>query len=83
MADEHPTPAYLTVEQVAERLQVSRSQVYEHLHAGRLRYSKFGPKCYRVAPADLAAYEQACRVEPAQPNPVLTRLRAQRAAASR
>jgi excisionase family DNA binding protein len=82
VADEHPGPAYLTVQDVADRLQVGISTVYAAMHAGRLRYSKFGPKCYRIAPADLAAYEQACRVEPPQINPTLARLRA-RTAASR
>ena len=82
MADEHQGRAYLTVQDVADHLAVGISTVYAAMHAGRLRYSKFGPKCYRIAPADLQAFEQASRVEPAQSNPALARLRARRRAAA-
>jgi excisionase family DNA binding protein len=52
----------LTVNQVSQRLAISRSLVYREIRSGRLRAHRFGDRCYRVAEADLAAYIENNRV---------------------
>ncbi len=47
-------PTYLTVEQVAEVLQLSRDTVYRLLASGDLRGVKFG-KCWRVRIEDVTS----------------------------
>jgi len=48
-------PTYLTPEQVAEALQVSRRTVYEWLKLGRLRGVRAG-KAWRIEPKDVKAF---------------------------
>jgi excisionase family DNA binding protein len=45
--------AYLTPEQVADRLQVVVETVYRWLRTGKLRGSRLGRKTWRVAEPDL------------------------------
>ena len=45
----------LTLQQVAERLQVSKSTVYQWARTGQLRAVKAG-KLWRIAEADLEAF---------------------------
>ena len=51
----------LTVEQVAGRLRLSVSKVYELLEAGEIPHYKFG-RSKRVSEQDLDAYLSRCRV---------------------
>jgi excisionase family DNA binding protein len=57
---------FLTVKQVAERLQVSQAVVYQ-LCAGRMiRHHRVGAGrgTIRIREEDLAAFVEGCRVEP-------------------
>lgn len=47
---------YLTVEQVATKLQVSERTVYNWINSGKLSASKFGDN-WRVTPAELEAFK--------------------------
>lgn len=55
---------FLTVEQVAHQLQLSRSLVYREIQAGRLPCHQFGVRCYRVARDDLRRYLEANALVP-------------------
>lgn len=46
---------YLTVPEVAERLNLSRMSVYRLLSSGELRYHSFG-KAFRISKAEYEAY---------------------------
>lgn len=45
-------PEYLTVDQVAARLQVSRDSIYDLINTGSLKHTKVG-RLIRIRPADL------------------------------
>lgn len=45
-------PEYLTVDQVAARLQVSRDSIYDLINQGLLKHTKVG-RLIRIRPADL------------------------------
>ena len=45
-------PEYLTVDQVAARLQVSRDSIYDLINQGLLKHTKVG-RIIRIRPADL------------------------------
>ena len=49
-------PQLLTVEQVAERLQISLSLVYREIPSGRLLSHRFGKRYYRVSEENLEIY---------------------------
>jgi len=51
----------LTVDEVARRLRLSISKVYEMLEAGEIPHYKFG-RSKRVSEQDLDAYLSRCRV---------------------
>jgi excisionase family DNA binding protein len=55
---------FLTVPQVAERLNVKESFVRRLVFEKRIRYSKFGDRTLRIAEDDLQAFVDAGRVEP-------------------
>jgi excisionase family DNA binding protein len=59
----------LTVKQVAERLQVSSSAVYQLLDAGRLACHRIGTGrgAIRVSESDLESFLAACRQERQEP----------------
>lgn len=46
----------LTIQQVSERLGISRSLVYAEIHAGHLVAHRFGKRTYRVSEVNLANY---------------------------
>jgi excisionase family DNA binding protein len=48
---------YLTTQEVAERLRVTRRTVYNWITGGRLAADKAGPKLWRVTPAQLDAFQ--------------------------
>lgn len=58
-----------TVKQASQRLGVSASLMYEWCKENRLPHSRYGRKGRRgkilIAPADLEAFAQKCRVTPA------------------
>jgi len=58
----------LTVDQVAEILQVSRTTIYRRIKAGELPAVKLGRRQVRIRQEDLEAYIQAHRIgkEPAE-----------------
>jgi excisionase family DNA binding protein len=47
-----PEPEYLTVEQAATQLQVSRDSIYDLINQGLLKHTKVG-RIIRIQPADL------------------------------
>ena len=49
--------AYLTVQNVADRYQVSSRTVQRWIAVGDLQAVSFGPKLLRIPPSALAAYE--------------------------
>ena len=49
------TPAWLTADEVAERLGLSLAAVYEEIHADRLPAQRYG-RSYLVRRADVQAY---------------------------
>ena len=51
-------PNYLTTEEVAEVLQVSKKAVYTLLHSGELRSSRRG-RHFRIRRTDLLAYQES------------------------
>jgi len=59
--------AMLTVKQVAERLGISQSLVYEFCREGLLEHTRFGrPGCrgtIRVSEADFEAFLASCKVD--------------------
>jgi excisionase family DNA binding protein len=62
--------AVFTIEQVCERLGISRSLCYREIRSGNLRAHRFARRAYRVSPEDLADYI-ARSVEPTPtPKPV-------------
>jgi excisionase family DNA binding protein len=70
----------LTIQQVCQKLGISRSLCYREIQSGNLRAHRFARRAYRVSPDDLADYI-ARSVEPA-PMPKsapLTGLRPKRA----
>lgn len=58
-------PHFLTVKQVAEILQLSRSKVYQLIESGKLHSHKIEGSI-RVAAEDLSAYLAQCRVTSAK-----------------
>lgn len=52
--------AYLTIKQVAQRLNTSTSFVNDKLRQGELVGHKFG-RLWRIAPADVEAYEASSK----------------------
>ena len=54
-------PEYLTVEEIAARLRLSRMTVYRLIRSGELPASMFG-RSMRVKAVDLAAYIEASAV---------------------
>lgn len=61
----------LTVNQVAERLQISKQSVYGLIQRGQLATHRFGAGrgTIRISEADLAKFVEACRSQPATPLP--------------
>ena len=51
----------LTVKQVAERLQISVSKMYELIREGDIAVHKIGGS-FRISESDLCSYLDACRV---------------------
>jgi excisionase family DNA binding protein len=64
---------FLTVKQVALRLNVSLSTVYEEIRAGRLTVFRLGVKrgVIRISEDALAAYLQSRKIEEAPPTRVV------------
>ncbi len=59
-------PKDLTVEQVAEELQVHKNRVYSWIQSGELPaidIGRFGRHNYRISRADLDAFKQARRTK--------------------
>ena len=50
------TPAGLTIDQFAERYQVSRATAYRWSRQGKLKLTKIGPKATRILEQDEAAW---------------------------
>ncbi len=69
----------LTPKQVAERIGVSDSLVYEWCAQGLLKHYRFGGKgrrgCIRIEEADLAAFLAACLHEVRAPIPPLKHIK--------
>ncbi len=69
----------LTVKQVAERIGVSDSLIYEWCSAGLLRHYRFGGKGRRgkllIEENDLEAFLAACRHEAQREAPLLQHIR--------
>ena len=69
----------LTPKQVAERVGVSDSLVYEWCAQGLLKHYRFGGKgrrgCIRIEEADLAAFLAACLHEVRPPVPPLKHIK--------
>jgi excisionase family DNA binding protein len=51
----------LSVKQVSERLQISRSLVYREMQNGNLPFHRFGRRTYRISEEDVAAYANAAK----------------------
>lgn len=66
-----------TVNQVAERLQISRQSVYVLIQRGQLAAHRFGAGrgTIRVSEADLDSFIYACRAEPSTPLPKVQPMR--------
>lgn len=68
-----PQDRYQTVQEVAERLEVSEATVRQWIKAGELRAIDIG-KGWRVSNTDLAMFltarETAPRVQPSAPDPI-------------
>lgn len=62
-------PEFLTVDQAAEQLGLSRNAVYAEVRSGRLPARRLGPKGgkIRLTADDLACYLAACRAAPPAP----------------
>lgn len=56
------TEELLTVKQVADRLRLSKSKVYELIDRGHIVPHRFGGSI-RITATDLGAYIDSCRVE--------------------
>lgn len=50
-----PPPVFFTVQEIADRMRVSKMTVYRLIHNGELRASRFG-RSFRVSEAALADY---------------------------
>lgn len=57
-------PEFVTAAEVAERLRISKMQVYRLARTGELPARRFG-RTYRFAATDLNAYLEAARVQAA------------------
>jgi excisionase family DNA binding protein len=55
LTTEHTPPGVLTVDQVAERFQLSAKTIYRALERGQLRAAKFG-SAWRIREADADAW---------------------------
>lgn len=55
---------YLTPEQAAEKLQVSRATVLDWLRAGKLRGAKLGYRTWRITGAEIDALMERQQPEP-------------------
>jgi excisionase family DNA binding protein len=67
----------LKIPEVAKRLNVSTSFVYDLIAEGRLRHHRLGrgQGAIRVSEEQLAAYLASCESAPAEPHPAVTRPR--------
>lgn len=69
MAKRKDAPAdILTVEQVADYLQLNKLTVYKYVRDGRLPASKIG-KSYRIRRADVEAFLESQRLQPGREGP--------------
>ncbi len=67
----------LTVKDVAERLNVSPSLIYQLVESGKLSVHRIGTGrgTIRVSQSDLESYLAACHTETRSPSPVLRKTR--------
>lgn len=71
MAKKEMPQQLLTVNEVAEVMQISPMSVYRLIHSGELKSIKLGRCSFRIRPADLDAFFDCCEtVRPAAPEPV-------------
>jgi excisionase family DNA binding protein len=66
-------PVLLTVDEVAARLRISRTKVYELIQSGAL--SAYRLPAIRIANQDLEQFLANCRTEPRQDHPTWQRLK--------
>lgn len=68
----------LTVNQVAQRLQISKQSVYVLIQQGQITTHRFGAGrgTIRISEEDLATFIESCRHEPAPKAPPLRQIRA-------
>ncbi|SRR5579871_2857583 len=66
MSQERPEDRGLTPQDVADRLKISRGQVYSLVHSGKLKGRRvgFGIANIRILESDLAAFLDAALIEP-------------------
>ena len=71
--------AVFTIDQVCERLGISRSLCYREIRSGNLRAHRFARRTYRVSPEDLADYiARSVEPTPAPKAVAITRRRPKR-----
>ena len=64
-------PDMITVQQVAQQLNIRSSVVYEHARSGKLVCYRFG-SAIRFDPADVEAYKASCRSVAPPAGPLIT-----------